>query len=87
VGLAPPQTKLQQYQSVEFLSNFQNVKPPCTHMKSPSLDDFLAAVLGPQFVGLSFLPRRIEDSATVIWVYLYTQCDFVKTFFQRENNV
>jgi len=35
----------------------------------------------PQFV--SFLPRRTEDSATVIWVYLYAQCDFV---FQRESN-
>ena len=64
-----PQTKLQQHQLMEFLSNFQNVKPP---RKAP-IDDFLSTVLDPQFV--SFLPRRIEDSATVIWVYLYTQCD------------
>jgi len=57
------------------------------HTKSPVLDDFLATVLDPQLVGLSFLSRRIEDPATVIWVCLYTNCDFVKTFFQRENNV
>jgi len=31
------------------------------HTKSPAIDDFLATVLDPQFVGLSFLPRRIED--------------------------
>jgi len=53
--------------------------------KSPPTDDFLSKVLDPQFV--SFLPRRIEDSATVIWVYLYKQCDFVETFFQTESNV
>jgi len=53
--------------------------------EKPVIDDFLSTVLGLQFV--SFLPRRIEDSAAVIWVYLYTQCDFVKTFFQRTSNV
>ena len=42
---------------------------------------------GPHFVGLSFLPRRREDSETVIWVYLCTQCGFAKTFFPREINV
>jgi len=57
------------------------------HTKSHAIDDFLATALDPQFVGLSFLPRRIEDSITVIWVYLYAQCDFVKTFFQRKNIV
>jgi len=72
------QTNLQQYQLVEFLSNFQNVRPP---QKAP-IDDFLSTVLDSQFV--RFLPRRIEDSATVIWVHLYTQCDFV---FQRKSNV
>jgi len=53
--------------------------------RSPPTDDVLSMVLDPQFV--RFLPRRIEDSATVIWVYLYKQCDFVETFFQRESNV
>ena len=32
-GLAP-KTKFQQYQSVEFLSNFHNVNQPCTHEKT-----------------------------------------------------
>ena len=41
-------------------------------------------VLDPQF--LSFLPRRIEESATVIWFSLNTLYDFVKTF-QRKSNV
>jgi len=50
--------------------------------EKPPIDDFLSTILDPQFV--SFLPRRIEDSARV---YLYTQCDFVKTFFQRKSNV
>jgi len=63
---------------------FQNVKPICANEKHPA-DDFLSTVLDPQFV--SFLPRRIEDSATAIWVYLYKQCEFVETFFQRESNV
>ena len=35
--------------------------------RCPSNDDFLSTVLDPQFV--NFLPRRIEDSAIVIWVY------------------
>jgi len=35
--------------------------------RCPPNDDFLSTVLDPQFV--NFLPRRIEDSAIVIWVY------------------
>jgi len=33
-GLSTPPNKAQ-YKSVEFLSNFQNVKPPCTNEKLP----------------------------------------------------
>ena len=35
-GISPcPQAQFQPYKSVEFLSNFQNVKLPCTNKKSP----------------------------------------------------
>jgi len=90
-GLSPPQTKLHQYQSVEFLLNFQNVKPPCTHERPRywwlSGDGSGPAVCRPgasfftttslNFTSTSFLPRTVEDSATAIWIYLYTQCDSV----------
>ena len=61
----PTHTKLQQYRSVTFLSNFQNVKPPCT--KPPHIHSFPPTDLDPHLVG--FLPRRIEESATATWVY------------------
>jgi len=35
---------MKHYKSVEFLSNFQNVKPSCTNL-DPSIEDFLATVL------------------------------------------
>jgi len=35
--------------------------------KNPLFDDFLSTDLDTQFI--SFLPRRIEDSATATWVY------------------
>jgi len=66
-------------------SKFSECQTTLKKRKAPRTDDFLSKVLDPQFV--SFLPRRIEDSATVIWVYLCKQCDFVKTFFQTESNV
>jgi len=46
-GITPLQAKFQPYKSVEFLSNFQNVKLPCTNEKPPT-DDFLSTVLNPQ---------------------------------------
>jgi len=43
---------------VEFLSNFQNVKPP---RKAP-IDDFLSTVLETQFVFLTTKNRRLSNS-------------------------
>ena len=61
-----PQAKLQPYKSVKFYQIF-GMWIYTAQTRSPPTDDFLSMVLDPQFV--SFLPRRIEDSATVIWVY------------------
>ena len=85
-GHIPPKQSSNKINQWSFYQTFRMSSRPA-HTKSPAIDDFLGTVLDPQFVGLSFLPRKTEDSTTVIWVYLYTQCDFVKTFFQRKNNV
>jgi len=80
----PPKQSSNQINKWSFYQIFRISSYPA-QTTSPPTDDFLSTVRDQQFV--SFLPRRIEDSATVLWVHLSKQCDFIKTFFQRESNV
>jgi len=71
VGLTPKQSskpsklKYEHYKSVEFLSNFQNVKHPCTNVKPPNCtlsDDGFEQVVNL----MTFAPFFIKNYLTFI---------------------
>jgi len=70
-GLSSPKQSSNNINQWSFYQIFRMSSRPA-HMKSPTFDEFLGTVLDSQFVGQSFLPRRIEGSTTLICVYLYT---------------